>query len=437
MTKDSELLKASQDNRQYADTSPEKVIASVVMSFPIALSRWMSSSKGISHCMFATNSYSVLLGITPAKIMSDGIVAVDDVLHPDDIANRLQVWDEMRSRDSVRTMFRVKRADGGWKPLEAHYFVPTRFADGSFIFHTMIRDITDEIDVKKAKEENEALRQRIALRNVEAQRLESLGHLAGGIAHDFNNLLGAIQGFTEFAIEDAHDWKSVQQHLGRVIAATQRGKLLVDQILAFAKSSQSEIAECTVGELVEDAKIVLPPIMSSNITFQLRAHNEDDRIRVDRTRMGQVLSNLAINARDSYKGRAGRVQLSVDPAHVEPEVHRRLSERAKARQRAGIETWEDDKGFLWMIEGGATDPNDCLSFCVEDWGAGIESDVLPQIFTPFFTTKERGQGTGFGLSIIHGVVMAHHGAVIVRTKVGHGTRVEVLIPKSRRDSDCL
>jgi signal transduction histidine kinase len=143
-----------------------------------------------------------------------------------------------------------------------------------------------------------------------------------------------------------------------------------------------------------------------------------------------------MNARDAYKKRAGRVLISMDHCRLPEAVAGRIEERFNTRQQSGLECWVDDAGYYWLVEGAVAQPSDCISFCVEDWGSGISSEALPQIFTPFFTTKERGQGTGFGLSIVHGVALAHNGAVMVRTKVGYGTRVEVLIPTFRRETDC-
>lgn len=415
----------------------EGMYGSLDVSFPIGISRWRFKQDEVPHCLFASVTYYEILGIPPQTIQSEGVKAIDAILHPDDLQNRVAAWQAMRISDAVHMIVRIKNDLGGWKPVEVHFFVPERFADGSFIFHTMIRDVSEEIEAKRAIEENVALRQRMALRTVEAQRLESLGHLAGGIAHDFNNLLGSIQGFTEFAIEDAHDWESVRRHLARVIAATERGKALVDQILVFAKSTHSEFSECSPVVLFEDAQVLLPPSLSSAFVVDVQVQQAADYVRVDRARMGQVLVNLIVNACDSYRMKQGRrVLTTIGTVHLTEDVRRRFIERVKAGLQTGVETWQDQDGYHWLIEGGVDEPSDCVSFSVEDWGTGIDADVLPQIFTPFFTTKERGQGTGFGLSIIHGVVMAHRGAVIVRTKVGYGTRVEVLVPKSRRQSDC-
>ncbi len=237
--------------------------------------------------------------------------------------------------------------------------------------------------------------ERLARELEQARKMESLGTLAGGIAHDFNNLLVPIMGYSELAqlrvgIDDADVRKSLDQiHRASHLAAD-----LVEQILAVSRDHAQREVAFQVGETLEAALALLRPGLSHRITLEPLVQ-ECPPIVGDPSRIHQVVMNLCTNAAQAIGGDDGhiRIRLGHDP-EVDPEAAPRG----------------------WVV------------LTVEDDGAGVDEALAHRVFDPFFTTKPTGEGTGLGLSVVHGIVMGHGGRVTLDSTPGVGTRVEVRLP---------
>lgn len=273
-------------------------------------------------------------------------------------------------------------------------FVSSIGVEGSeFLIH--IQDITDR---KIAEEERISLEKRIQ----SAQKMESLGLLAGGVAHDFNNILGALQGFAEMALEIVEQkmpGSSANEYLNQVIKASTRAADLVEQILTFSRKSDSVRKPLDIAVVVKETIKLIRPSMPSNIVMESSLAQNCGRVLVDPVYVHQVVMNLCTNSRHAMGDKDGILKIEL------------------SRSAFGEKNINDPEG-------------DYVRLCVRDNGCGIARDNIEKIFDPFFTTKRPGEGTGLGLSVVHGIVIACDGYIFVESELGKGTSVCVYFPEA-------
>ncbi len=244
-----------------------------------------------------------------------------------------------------------------------------------------------------------------------AERLESLGQLAGGIAHDFNNLLSIIGGYATVATEDIRRaraligerrFRSLENDVGQIAEASERGARLAGRLLAFAHHEPTRAEPVVLDAAIEGRLESLRDTLGPMITLQSSLRAGDARTRLDAPDLEEILLNLAINAREAMPG-GGRVT-------IETLVRAQTTDGAR------------DAGRLPR---GA-----CVRLRVTDSGAGMAPAVVESAFDPFFTTKSEGAGAGLGLSIVYGIVQQANGHVELESAPGRGTTVTVLLPLS-------
>ena len=259
---------------------------------------------------------------------------------------------------------------------------------------SVVQDITERVLNAQEKEKLEAqLRQ--------AQKMEALGTLAGGIAHDFNNILGVIIGGAEMLelTDAARD--SSRDTLANIMGASQRARDLVKQILAFSRHTQQEKILLNLKSIVKETVDFMRASLPSTIQLQHYIESASGAIVADPTQMQQVLMNLCTNAAHAMEREGGILQIKM----------------------ADVELGASDVRF-----GGDLKPGRYVRVTVTDTGHGIDPAVIQRIFEPYFTTKEKGKGTGLGLAVVHGIVTAHNGAITVSSEPGKGTTFEVFLP---------
>ncbi|WDP87531.1 MAG: response regulator [Desulfobacter sp.] len=249
-------------------------------------------------------------------------------------------------------------------------------------------------DLTQRKKTEEKLRQ--------AQKMESIGILAGGIAHDFNNILSSIIGFSELALDGAEKGSELEEDLQEVCMAGMRAKELVKQILAFARQSDEEIKPTQVSII---AKEVLKFIKSSiPTTIQIKDNlNSDSFVMGSSTQIHQVLMNLCTNAAHAMEENGGILDLSLK-----------------------------DKMIDTMATVPDLRPGHYIEIKVSDTGMGIPLENTHTIFEPYFTTKAKGEGTGMGLAVVHGIVESCQGQIIVDSTLGKGTCFTIYLPVSQK-----
>ncbi len=247
-------------------------------------------------------------------------------------------------------------------------------------------------DLTSRKELEEQLQQ--------AQKMEAIGTLAGGIAHDFNNILGAIMGYTEMLAWDVPESEELQYKIQHILKASDRAKELVRQILSFSRQQDQGKKPVQVHLIVKEALKLLKASLPSTIEIRQQVTTRNSTVLANPTQIHQVLMNLCTNAHHAMRETGGVLTVKLFSQDIEEK---------SARQ------YNLDQGrYLVLV--------------VTDTGHGMSLMTKERIFDPYFTTKKKGEGTGLGLAVIHGIVKAHAGAVVVESELGQGAAFSVFLP---------
>lgn len=255
-------------------------------------------------------------------------------------------------------------------------------------------DITER---KRAERERVSLEEKLRI----SQKMEAIGTLAGGIAHDFNNILSAIIGFAELADIDTRRESPVASSLAQILKAAFRARDLVRQILMFSRQSEVQFGPLQVNLIIKETLKLLRASLPA--TIQVRQDLGDcGKILGDPTQVHQVVMNLCTNAYHAMGAEGGLLDISLASVDI-------------------------DAGHL--VQGETLQPGQYLKLSVRDTGHGIDPEILHRIFEPYYTTREKGAGTGLGLAVVHGIVKNHRGAIQASSQVGVGSTFDVYFPK--------
>ena len=243
----------------------------------------------------------------------------------------------------------------------------------------------------------------------QSQKLEALGTLAGGVAHDFNNILAAILGNTRLALLDAAGNEEVTTSLNEIRRAGHRAKDLVQRILSFSRRSPPSRKVVDMADLVNEAVTLLRATAPKSIAIDVRVDPRTPMVYVDPSQLHQVILNLCTNAVHAISDlNYGLLRISVSTCAA-------LAGKATGPGEMLLVTDPED----WSEE------NVCV--CVEDNGCGMDGITLTRLFEPFFTTKPVGEGTGLGMSVVHGIWRDHQAAIRVTSKLGEGSSFSVIL----------
>jgi len=300
---------------------------------------------------------------------------IDALVHPEDREHVAELRREgMATLQPFDYRYRLVRRDGEirWLWTRAK---PMGSVDGQPRVIGFTLDVT----------EDERTRQEL----VHAQRLDSVGHLAGGVAHDFNNLLTVISGYAALAQMRLADPSRLEEPLAEIMAAAQRASALTRQLLMFSRDQAFELQRLDLNDVVRSVLPMLERLIEERIGLLCRLAEDLPAIRFDRGQLEQVIVNLAVNARDAIPGN-GRIVIATDIV-------------GEGAQRS-------------------------IRLSVTDDGVGMDTATIEHIFDPFFTTKPPGEGTGLGLSTVHGIVARGAGHIEVDSRPGTGTTFSVFFP---------
>jgi signal transduction histidine kinase len=236
---------------------------------------------------------------------------------------------------------------------------------------------------------------------LQAQRLEATGMLAGGIAHDFNNILAAILGFGEMALRDARQGSRQRRDIENIMTAAERGRSLVERMLAFSKTGIVARVPVQVEGVVREAVEMLSATLPASVQIDTRLNAGQAAMLGDSTQVHQVFMNLATNAVQAMPA-GGTLRVSLDVIALD-----------SARMHT-----------MHRLEAGQY-----IQLVVADEGVGIPTGILDRIFDPFFTTKDMGGGTGLGLSIVQGIVNDVGGAIEVASSSA-GSTFTIYLPRT-------
>lgn len=256
--------------------------------------------------------------------------------------------------------------------------------------------------VRLADHHRDQAREALQLQLSRASKLEALGTLAGGVAHDFNNVLAAIVGFGEMAQDAAAPGSDQQRQIGKVLQAALRGKSLVERILAFSRGGARTSIVFELEPVVQEVLALLAASLRPGVVLERALDAPGARLRGDPTQVFEAVMNLCTNAMQAMPT-GGR--LTVRMARVRFDAPHVLSH-------------------------GRLEPGDYLLLAVQDEGAGIDTQVMENLFEPFFTTRGAQSGTGLGLAVVHGVIAESGGAIDVRSAPGQGACFTLYFPES-------
>jgi PAS domain S-box-containing protein len=334
-----------------------------------------------------------LFGYSPEDVANG--FSVLEAFVPDDRERVVQdILTSIQGRRLGRQEYTAVKKSGAQFPVAVH---ANRVLEDQTT--TGLRGILiDLTPTRIAEEEKKKLENQLQ----QAQKMEAIGALAGGIAHDFNNILSAIIGYTELAMLN-EGAEHCADELKEALAAANRAKDLVKQILAFSRQTDEERMPVRVALIVKEAVKFLRATIPSTIEIKARIDERSGAVLANSVELHQIIMNLFTNAQHALGERAGLVEVEVQGAEID------------AAQ----------KSDLIGMQAGA-----CVRISVRDTGSGMSPEVMERIFDPYFTTKEKGVGTGLGLAVVHGIVKKYGGAIQVESKLGQGTVFHVYLPKA-------
>ena len=295
----------------------------------------------------------------------------------------------VQDRDKTRSSRAILRNRAGIESVVIQSAAPMlddRGAQRGVVF--VLRDVT--------------ARQQLEEQLYQVQKMESIGQLAGGIAHDFNNILAVIIGHGELLREQIEHQPAALEDLQTMLRGAERATDLVQQILAFSRKTKPEMTPVLLQTVVKEALKFLRSTVPATIEIAPRINADLPLVLADSTQLHQVIMNLCANATHAMKNAPnGRLEVRLETIRADAEF---------ARLHDGLREGE------------------YVRLSVSDTGHGMDEKTLKHIFEPFFTTKNQGEGTGLGLSVVHGIVKAHHGGVYVYSRPGEGSIFHVYLP---------
>jgi PAS domain S-box-containing protein len=263
---------------------------------------------------------------------------------------------------------------------------------GAVLLHGFFRDVTER---KRAEQERQALEDRLR----QSQKMEAVGQLAGGVAHDFNNMLAVIINYASFLEDSLEKDDPRRADVGEILASADRAAALVRQLLTFSRRDIARPQVLDAGRVISGLGRFLRTSVPESIALEIDVPDSPLWTTIDPNQLEQVLTNLAVNARDAMS-EGGRLEIRAESVELEPGPGRTLALAAGRYVR----------------------------LTVADTGAGIPGDIAERIFEPFYTTKPPGRGTGLGLAMVYGIITEAGGDIQLESRPGEGTRFDVFLP---------
>lgn len=249
---------------------------------------------------------------------------------------------------------------------------------------------------------HEENRDRITQLLMQSQKMEAIGTLAGGIAHDFNNILMPIMGYSELLKSNLSNDKITCDYIDQILVASARARDLVSQILTFSRQKKREPIPVHIGTMLKEIIKLLRPALPSTIEIKTSIETIDDTLNIDPSEFHQIIMNLCSNAEYAMRKSGGTLKIVL----------------------------QDFSGPLkGFSENDQSEYGNFLKLTISDTGYGIDPLVISRIFEPFFTTKPAGEGTGMGLSVVHGIVKRYGGIITVESDPGKGTQFIMFFKK--------
>jgi PAS domain S-box-containing protein len=389
------LLSELADDLAYGITSLRVAIESEKLQKEYRL--LASVIEQAKECILLIDSKGVIQYVNPAVTKINGRSPVDMIGH--DISSMVCQESERELYEAIlkasfqeehlADLFQYRHDNGAVLDLDVTTWSVSD-STGNIISHVaLIRDVSYEMQL-----ENQLRR---------AQRMEAIGTLAGGIAHDFNNTLASVITCAEMALEESPDGSTLRELLDVVLKSGLRGKNLVKQILTFSRQGEQKRQEVPVDLVASECLKLLRATLTPSIEIRLHIDKDIGSVFADPTQIQQIVMNLCTNAVHAMRGQAhGELDIWLDNFEI---------------------------GRLPDAKCVNLSPGNYLCLTVRDNGHGMDEKTMERIFDPFFSTKVQSEGTGLGLSVIHGIVSNHGGAITVESKPDQGSQFKVYLPR--------
>ncbi len=339
---------------------------------------------GDGRVRYVNRLQSRTLGYAPSALLGRELA---EFLHPDDRTR----WAALAGPDSDDLgRLRLRAADGEWRTMEC---AASPLGEGGTRIVTA-RDVTERLKI-------EAVRDGLESQLRQAQKLEAIGTLAGGIAHDFNNVLTGIVGNAEVIALELPPGHGLDEPIEAIRQAGARARDLVARILTFSRRSEPRRRFCPVTPIIRETIQLLRAAMPAEISIRADLPAAGANVLCDSSQIHQVLMNLCTNAMYSMRRDGGVLSLAETEVIVD----------------AGL-----------VAQQPRLKPGNYVRITVQDTGCGMSPGVQSRLFEPFFTTKPPGEGTGLGLSVVHGIVATHEGAITLASHEGEGTTFQIYLP---------
>ena len=320
-----------------------------------------------------------------------------ELTSPETLHESIEAFTKLRETGELETEVILRKKDGSYfiASLDAVALSEDRFM-------AFCSDITVQ---KQAAAEKANLEDQLR----QSQKMEAIGRLAGGVAHDFNNLLTAILGFSELVHDSLNEVDPLRKDIEEIIKAANSAAALTQQLLAFSRKQLVTPKVVNINKAISVSEKMLRRVIGEDIDLVFAPDENVWKIMIDPGQVDQILMNLAVNARDAmpYGG-----QLTIETQNV------RLDEKSCQSCQKRI------VGKYVML-------------ALSDNGTGMDQEIRKQIFEPFFTTKVKGEGTGLGLSAIHGIVHQANGHINVYSEPGVGTTFKIYLPQIEAEADVI
>jgi PAS domain S-box-containing protein len=261
----------------------------------------------------------------------------------------------------------------------------------------VLASMVDLTPIRAAEKERTAL----MLQLQQSQKMEAIGTLAGGVAHDFNNILSIIMGNAELSLADIQETHPIHKNISEIRSASMRAKEIVQQLLGFSRKGRQDLKSVHLIPIVEEAIAFLRATIPANVAIRSDLPAVDDVVRADGTQIHQIMINLMTNASHAMEATGGDMTIRADNVILKEPLKDAVLSPAPGR---------------------------LVRIVVSDTGVGIPDHLMERIFEPYFTTKSVGKGTGMGLAVIHGIMKNYGGGIVLKTKLGAGTRFELYFP---------
>ncbi len=334
--------------------------------------------------VFHNQKAEILTGLSP----EEGVYPFIDFVHPED---RDSVFAQYRNKikgNKITTPFAFRIMDKKGNVLWVDINAVNVTWKGNPAVLCFIRDIT--------------LQRKLEAQLRKSQKMESIGIMAGGIAHDFNNILSIILGNIELAMLDLPDWNPARKNLNESHKACFRARDIIRQILNFSRQTELERIPINLSGIVRESLALLRSTLPSTVEIRQNIEELSSVIVADPTQIHQVMINLCANAAYAMKGKGGVIEVGLSETILKEKTEKQYPDLPPGRY------WE---------------------LSVRDTGRGIDPGIIDRIFDPYFTTKQIGEGSGMGLSVVHGIVENHGGKIYVSSEPGKGSVFTILFPK--------